>query len=134
MICCFSLKNAFSLYKKAKTRNFDTAQTSMFFSASMEKKELNEAFLEASQFQVSIEEKRDDIKNQVDTMCATHPADKVYLCSLLELSDMKSVETFVDVLTFSLRIAEQIKKLVTSNVKENINFLDILIEARASRK
>ena len=134
MICFYSLENAFSLYEKAKANNFDTAQTTMFFSASMEKRELNEAFLEASQFQISIEEKRDDIKHQVDTMCDTHPADKDYLCSLLELSDMKSVEKAVDVLTFSLRIAEQMKELVTSNVKENKNVLDILIEARASRK
>ena len=134
MICFYSLENAFSLYEKAKANNFDTAQTTMFFSASMEKRELNEAFLEASQFQISIEEKRDYIKHQVDTICDTHPADKDYLCSLLELSDMKSVEKAVDVLTFSLRIAEQMKDLVTSNVKENKNVLDILIEARASRK
>ena len=128
MICFYSLENAFSLYKKAKASNFDTAHTSM------EKRELNEAFLEASQFQISIEEKRGDFKYQVDTMCDTHPADKDYLCSLLELSDMKSVEKTVDVLTLSLRIAEQMKDLVTSNVKENKNVLDFLIEARASRK
>ena len=134
MICFYSLENAFSLYEKAKARNFDTAQTTTSFSASMEKRELNEAFLEASQFQISIEEKRDYIKHQVDTICDTHPADKDYLCSLLELSDMKSVEKTVDVLTLSLRIAEQMKDLVTSNVKENKNVLDFLIEARASRK
>ena len=43
MICWFSLKNANLLYEKAKSRNFDTAQTTMFFYESMGKMELNEA-------------------------------------------------------------------------------------------
>ena len=37
MICWFSLKNANLLYEKAKSRNFDTAQTTMFFMNQWEK-------------------------------------------------------------------------------------------------
>ena len=67
-------------------------------------------------------------------MCDTHPADKDYSCSLLELSNGKSTENVIAVLTFILRIAEQMKEFDTSNVKEIKNVFDILIEARALRK
>ena len=131
--CLFSLEKAFKAYDTARGNNLDVSQTKLILSVSLDKKETNDAYLQASEFQVYIEEKQDELKEQIVEATLKFPMHKEYLESLLTMNTENDVETEINVLTIAMKLLNQYKELVTHNVIENKAILQLLTDIRGDK-
>ena len=128
-----SLEKAFKAYDTARGINLDVLQTKLILSVSLDKKETNEAYLQASEFQVHIEDKKDELKEQAAAVVEKFPTHKEYLESLLNINTANDVETEINVLMVAINILNKQKELVTHNVVENKAVLQLLTDIREDK-
>ena len=74
------------------------AQAKLIITVSLDKKERNEAYLQASEFQIYIDDKKDELKEQVAEETLKYPMHKEYIESILNMSNVNDVETEMNVL------------------------------------
>jgi hypothetical protein len=120
------------VYDTARENNLEGALAKLILTVGLDKKERNEAYLQASEFQIYIDDKKDELKEQVAEETLKYPMHKEYLESILNISNVNDIETEINVLICAMKLLNQQKELVTHNVVENKAVLQLLTEIRSS--
>ena len=116
---------AFEVYGPLRAKNYSAKTVSVAMQTAL-KDDLVHAFTECNQFIGHLKEQKQILNPMVNEFTKKHPTYAEYYQLIFELNDSNAVESEISVLTDALECLKLKKSLMSDNVIESGNLLEVL--------